>query len=90
MRLSFPTRVGLSLHDYYMLQTPFGRTKDETFGFAETGITAMMPLTFVPHDYGMVILSTGVDFLFLDHNLQLVNHGNDDAVIGRIDLVWVF
>ena len=89
-RLSFPTRVGLSVKDYYKLVTPVGLTHDETYGFAEAGITAGMPVTFIPHDFGMVILTTGVDFLFLDHNMTLVNRGNGDAVIGRMGLTWVF
>ncbi len=77
--ISFPASVGLSLNDYY--QNAAG--DDDTFGFAQVGAKAAIPLPFGDR-YGTWTLNAGVSALFLGDNTSEYNGGQDQQVIGTI------
>jgi hypothetical protein len=83
--LTFPASVGLSLSDYY--QDAVG--DDETFGFAQVGARASIPLG-EPSRFGAWTLNGGVSVLFLGEQTKAFNNGDDAEVIGTVGLQWNF
>lgn len=77
--VSFPVSVGLSLDNYY--QDAAGN--DDTFGFAQVGVKASVPLPFGSR-YGKWTLNAGVSGLFLGDNTSDYNAGDDFEVIGTV------
>jgi hypothetical protein len=70
-RFHLPFVVGLSLDKYYEVATATG-VKDKTFGFADLGIVADVPLKFVPARFGRWTLSGGPHLLWLGSNNKLL------------------
>ncbi|HWB20426.1 MAG TPA: hypothetical protein VG711_09020 [Phycisphaerales bacterium] len=79
--VSFPASVGLSLHNYY--QNTEG--DDDTFGFAQVGAKAAIPLPFGDR-FGSWTLNAGVSALFLGDHTAEFNHNDDFEVIGVVGL----
>ncbi|CAG0953658.1 hypothetical protein PHYC_00339 [Phycisphaerales bacterium] len=79
--ISFPVSVGLSLKDYY--QDAAG--DDDTFGFAQVGAKASIPLPFGGR-YGAWTLNAGVHGLFLGDHTSDYNSGDGFEVIGTVGL----
>lgn len=79
--ITFPASVGLSLHDYY--QNAAG--DDDTFGFAQVGLKASIPLPFGDR-YGTWTLNAGVSAMFLGDHTTEFNGGHSEQVIGTIGL----
>jgi hypothetical protein len=79
--ITFPVSVGLSLKDYY--QDAAG--DDDTFGFAQVGVKAAVPLPFGDR-YGHWTLNAGVSALFLGDHTSAYNGGDDTEFIGTIGL----
>jgi hypothetical protein len=79
--ISCPASVGLSLHDYY--QNAAG--EDDTFGFAQVGVKASVPLPFGDR-YGKWTLNAGVAALFLGDHTAEFNGGDHEQLIGTIGL----
>ena len=77
--ISFPLSIGLSLHDYY--QNAAG--EDDTFGFAQVGVKASIPLPFGDR-YGKWTLNAGVAGLFLGDHTADYNGGDHEQVIGTV------
>lgn len=84
LRLSFPVETGISLDNYYFLPQPFAGA-DSTFGYVKAGVSATMPLFFVPPDYGQWLMTVGADYINLGDNLETFA-GRRDDVIGRLTL----
>ena len=57
-RFHLPFALGLSLNDYYQVATSAG-VSDKTFGFADLGLIADVPLKFIPARYGKWTFSGG-------------------------------
>lgn len=83
--LTFPASVGLSLSNYY--QDAGG--SDETFGFAQVGAKASIPLG-KPGRFGAWTLNAGVSVLFLGDHTKTFNGGEGTEVIGTVGLQWNF
>ena len=82
MTLSVPARVGMSLNDYYT--DTAGR--DRTFGFAEAGLTASLPLARFDAEPGrrfLWSLDAGVYLLYLGNSARDIS----DA-LGQGDGKW--
>lgn len=73
--VSVPLTVGLGLRDYYQFA---GNRDDDTFGYFSGGVTAGVPLAFIPASYGSWQLKGGIQFLFLGDNLRAANRAQDD------------
>jgi hypothetical protein len=86
LALSVPLAVGLSLSDYY----EFGTGSDDTFGYFSGGVTASVPLAFVPPAFGKWLVKGGVTVLYLGDNLKAVNDGDEIQVIGTVGLVFTY
>jgi len=71
VRLHLPVVLGLSLDKYYEVATGTGLT-DKTFGFADLGLAADVPLKFVPARYGRWTFSAGIHLLWLGDNTKLL------------------
>jgi hypothetical protein len=57
--------------------------KDETFGFADLGLAADIPLKFMPARYGKWTFTTGVHVLWLGSNSKrLAGPSSNDALNG--------
>lgn len=83
--LTFPASVGLSLSDYYQ----GGGGGDDTFGFAQIGAKASIPLG-EPSRFGTWTLNAGVSLLFLGEQTEAFNSGDDIEAIGTVGLQWSF
>jgi len=68
--VGLPMTLGLGLDDYY----EDGLGNDDTYGFFDIGLTASMPLTDGPTDYGSWSISGGVHY---------INLGDSAAQIGQ-------
>jgi len=78
MTLTFPVKLGLSLHDYYELNGSDG----DTFGYASTGVKLSFPLTFIPEDYGAWSAAGGVNVYFFGNNTRKLNNEDEVWVVG--------
>ncbi len=83
--ITFPVAVGLSLHDYY--QNAAG--EDDTFGFAQVGAKASVPLPFGER-YGAWILTAGVSALFLGDHTAEYHNDRETQLIGTVGLQLSF
>lgn len=81
----FPVTVGLSLHEYY----EDGDGNDDTFGFAQFGAKAGIPLN-MPSGMGDWTLNAGVSLLVLGQNMRDYNEGDGHEFIGTIGLAVDF
>jgi hypothetical protein len=72
LTVAIPTKVGLSVNDYYE-----GPTGSNTFGYFSTGALASVPLAFMNGTTSWEVHG-GFDLLFLGDNLKLFN--GDDRV----------
>ncbi len=79
--LTLPASVGLSLSDYY--EDAGG--DDDTFGFAQVGAKASIPLG-EPGRLGAWTLNVGVSDLLLGDHTEGYNGGDATEVIGTIGL----
>jgi hypothetical protein len=79
--ITFPASVGISLADYY--QDAAGN--DDTFGFAQLGVRASLPLHSSP-GAGTWTLTAGISQLFLGDNTRAFNQGDDTQTIAVIGL----
>lgn len=79
--IAFPVSIGLSLADYY--QNAAG--DDDTFGFAQIGVKASVPLPFAER-YGKWTLNAGVSALLLGDHMADVNAGQGEQFIGTVGL----
>ncbi len=70
-RFHLPFTLGLSLAHYYEVATSTGVT-DKTFGYADQGFAADVPLKFIPARYGKWTFSSGVHLLWLGGNNKLL------------------
>jgi len=86
LSVSVPLLVGLSLKDYY----EFGTGSDPTFGYFSGGVTASLPLSFVPTSFGKWLVKAGVTVLYLDDNLKAINDGDRTQVIGTVGLAFTY
>lgn len=84
--LAFPLAVGLSLSDYY----EYGTGHDDTFGFFSGGVTASVPLAFIPPAFGTWQIRGGVTFLALGGNTKDVNNNDGLEVIGTLGLALAY
>jgi len=73
--LSFPVRVGLSLHNYYELAGV-----DHAFGFLSIGARAELPLAQTSN-YGAWNVHGGVDFYSLGDTPEAFNGGDQTKVV---------
>ena len=85
LRLHAPVTVGLSLSNYYEVATASG-LKDNTFGFADLGFVADVPLTFVPARYGKWTLSGGPHLLWLGSNAQRLAGPPDPNALNALNV----
>lgn len=79
--IAFPMSVGLSLDNYY--QDSAG--EDGTFGFAQIGVKASVPLPFGDR-YGNWTLNAGFSAMFLGDHTAAYNSGDEEQLIGTVGL----
>jgi hypothetical protein len=73
LELTFPIELGLSIDDYYEFDN---ESNDDGFGYVSWGVTARLPLTFVPASYGSwSLIATGKGYHFSD-SLEEANEGD--------------
>ena len=85
--LTVPVSVGLSLKDYYL-----DADGDEEFlGFISAGVTASVPLPFIPSDFGSWNLVGNFTYLYLaSDGLQAVNGGDENEFIGKLGIAFAY
>lgn len=83
--VTFPASIGLSLHDYY--EDSAG--EDDTFGFAQVGAKASIPLPFGER-WGKWTLTGGIAWLYLGDHTADYNGGHHDEIIGTVGLQLSF
>ena len=82
--VSFPIRVGLSLHDYYELAGV-----DHTFGFLSLGARAEVPLVR-SSNYGAWNVHGGVDFYSLGDTPEAFNGGDQTKVVASVGIGFTY
>ena len=78
LTLALPLALGLSISDYYKVPGE----GDDTFGFFSFGLSASVPLAFIPTDYGSWSANAGVNVLVLGDNLKEANLGDEVFPVG--------
>lgn len=91
--LYFPIVAGFSLDNYY--ESNQDGADDDFFGYVSLGVTADMPLSFVPAKFGTWKFVVGVSVLFLgdtaDDLSSFNGTGHDEVhVIGKIGLTFAY
>jgi len=82
--VSFPIRVGLSLHDYYELAGV-----DHAFGFLSLGARAELPLVRTSN-YGAWNVHGGVDFYSLGDTPEAFNGGDQTKVVASVGIGFTY
>jgi hypothetical protein len=85
LTVSLPMTVGLSLKDYYTVNSD-----DQTFGYFSGGPLFTLPMKFIPATYGNWAFRAGVQLLWLNTNLQTVNTGDSFVPIGSIGVTMTY
>jgi hypothetical protein len=75
--LAIPTKVGLSLRDYYEGFDEFGVAEDSRFGFFSVGGLLTFPITAMPTRFGAWNVHGGADFLVFGDRTELINMNKD-------------
>jgi hypothetical protein len=81
--IAFPTKVGLSLSDYY--EAP-GAGPDETFGYFSVSGIVTVPITGIPARFGGWNVHGGVEFQALGDSTKIFNGGDGSKVIGSFGI----
>ena len=85
--ITIPITAGFSLKDYYFDDGG----SEEFFGYLSAGVTASVPLPFIPSDYGTWSLTGTFQYLWLNaEGLQTLNHGDDSELIGKLGIAFAY
>jgi hypothetical protein len=80
--LTAPAEVGLAIHDYYEHTSGM----ESTFGYANVGLAASIPLTFVPESAGAWSLGLAGKYFFFGSTLESANRGRSSYPVGVASL----
>lgn len=83
--VSVPLAVGISLYDYYN-----DGVDDPVWGFFSFGLTASMPLAFIPEDFGAWSVGAGINVLVLDDVLKAVNSNDNPYPVGTLSIAMEY
>ena len=83
MTVTAPVELGLAIDDYYE-RTTSGH--ESTFGYVSYGISASVPLAFVPEAAGSWTFSMTGKGISLSHTLANANLGRDWSPIGTASI----
>jgi hypothetical protein len=84
--LSMPMELGLALDDYY--ENDGGG--ENTFGYANVGLLASLPLNGIPESLGAWTLSAGAKYFFFSSTLEEQNRGRSTYPVGMLSLGVAF
>ena len=91
LTLTMPVTVALSMDDYYE-----DAHDNDTFGYASLGLTANIPLAFIPSEYGTWSVTNGINVLFLNEALEsantssLVRDGDDIVPVWTSSIIMAY
>ena len=84
--LGVPVTIGLSLDDYY-----YYNGDNDVFGYATIGVSAGVPLSFIPAKFGSTSAGVNVSYLGLGDDAQYnYNGGESKEWIGTLSLNWEY
>lgn len=75
--LAMPCTLGIGLGNYYETTQ-----RDDNFGYFQGGLTASIPLAFIPEDFGAWSVTAGASVYTFGHNLKQANLDDDPWVVG--------
>ena len=81
--IAFPTKVGLSLNDYY---EALGGGPDETFGYFSVSGIVTLPITGIPARFGAWNVHGGVEFQALGDSTKTFNGDDGSKIIGSFGI----
>jgi hypothetical protein len=84
--ITAPAEIGLSLSDYY--ENAGGG--ENTFGYANVGVLASLPLKFMPESLGAWTLSAGGKYYAFSETLENANKGRSTYPVGTLSLGVAF
>jgi hypothetical protein len=84
--LAAPVEVGLSLDDYYER----ARGGENAFGYATAGLSASIPLSFIPESAGSWSVGLTGKYYFFNNTLENVNRGRSTYPLGMVSLGVTF
>jgi hypothetical protein len=82
---TLPLAVGFSLYDYYD-----DGVDNPTWGFFSFGLSASLPLAFVPSDFGAWSVGGGINVLVLNDTLKDINAGDNPYPVGTFSLAMEY
>jgi hypothetical protein len=82
---SAPLALGISLYDFYN-----DGVDDDTFGFFSFGVTANVPLAFIPEDFGAWSAGVGLNVLVLNDTLKAINSNDNPFPVGTFSLAMEY
>lgn len=77
IELAMPCTVGLGIDDYFE-----SANSQDRFGYFRGGLTASIPLAFIPEDYGSWSFTAGASVYAFGSKLQRANLGDTPWVVG--------
>jgi len=77
IEIAMPCMVGVGLDDYYESEN-----SQDRFGYFRGGLTASVPLAFIPEDFGSWSVSAGAAVYAFGSKLQRANLGDTPWVVG--------
>ena len=80
--LTLPAELGLALDDYY--ENSGGG--ENTFGFANVGFAAAIPLSFIPESAGAWSLGLSAKYYFFSSTLEKANRGRSTYPVGMMSI----
>src|SRR5690606_20123783 len=82
---SVPLAVGYSLYDYYN-----DGVVDVIWGVCTFGLSASVPLAFVPSDFGAWSLGAAVNVYVLNDTLKAINSNDNPYPVGTLSLAMEY
>jgi len=84
--LALPVEAGFSIGDYY----EGSDANNHGFGYANAGLLASIPLSFVPEGAGAWSLNLSGKYFFFNEILETVNRGRSTYPVGMASLGVAF
>jgi hypothetical protein len=87
---TLPVEMGLAINNYYEEESPTGGHDEDTLGYVSYGVTASLPISSIPAEFGSWTASVTGKGYYLHEALARFNRGdhNYGQVVGSLSLEY--